>query len=890
MFADHDSSDDNADGGGDEDMPRAPMSYRQRNAEKARRARMQKSLARGGVIPDVVSSHVGMDANKVKAAQDLLSCGLRSSLRCFSDAHSITFNWARHLLMTAGSVLLQEQRESFRRLLLDIQAVASRGDVRPSLFTWWRSYDETPRLCRLDNMLADGSLESESGQAKIMCALLGFAMTLQVRRRDHDAVASRVAANSARRALRDGREAWQVHIICGQLACELVPVANQTIPLVANYIGKMLCLPANCQEIVAQVFPATCTLGCTDMHKSYGPAERIDSRARRSMHKAAALKPAAAADDAAVSRVAEHAADDAAVSRVAEHATASFRCSMHRARSSEKSFLCLDDPAERFLMNFTLNLSHNDVLRSFREQVSTWAVDPHVLVWRRSPPSEELKEWRRQMEAVLFSGPPSRGKARRFLFWQHVHTGDPRKPGIIEHLCPGASCCKSRADLEAKVRGPYGVLALLSPPPKKWPRKPWAGQSEVACHVLQCEFTGGMISAHMPLVAKMAASRAMKASERVRALDQADAGRADVANERARALWAETQAEQEQSGCAQAVTFLGSPDAVPRLISLVVVLETYRVMKATILTRNGKQWATAAMAAIVPGGNSIGSAASPAADCPRKMIIKEACQGHEVQDAMISNWGLLSDLSSKKWCLHGVPGTSQDLLLQRWAMAIRAGGGAFLLFAETQRYPWRLFYLFGYDPENGAVIFAGEARVCPNQCFLGELARLHWKRYPSIEALLSEAALADIDSMALLLTDNTALLEAEHAGGKRSARCREDTYLEHVMDSSALRIVKHSVVDSKHWCHTSTEATKEAIPCGGNAASLAADRRSDNAGPGRQGASKKRPPGASKKRKRSPGASKKRPPLHKKKNARLTRRTSGWQQMCPVALQIRTTT
>ena len=55
-----------------------------------------------------------------------------------------------------------------------------------------------------------------------------------------------------------------------------------------------------------------------------------------------------------------------------------------------------------------------------------------------------------------------------------------------------------------------------------------------------------MISAHMPQVAKMVAARALKASERTRALDQDDAGREDVASERARALWAETQAEQER--------------------------------------------------------------------------------------------------------------------------------------------------------------------------------------------------------------------------------------------------------------------------------------------------------------------------------------------------------
>ena len=129
--------------------------------------------------------------------------------------------------------------------------------------------------------------------------------------------------------------------------------------------------------------------------------------------------------------------------------------------------------------------------------------------------------------------------------------------------------------------------------------------------------------------------------------------------------------------------------AVPRLIALVVMLETYRVVKSTILTRNGKQWDMAAMAAIVPGASSGGSAASPAANGPRKMIIKEACEGAEVQDAMISIWGLHSDLSSKEWCLRGVPGASQDLLLRRWAMAVGAGGGAYLLWAETQRYPWR---------------------------------------------------------------------------------------------------------------------------------------------------------------------------------------------------------
>ena len=321
-----------------------------------------------------------------------------------------------------------------------------------------------------------------------------------------------------------------------------------------------------------------------------------------------------------------------------------------------------------------------------------------------------------------------------------------------------------------------------------------------------------------------------------------DECREDVANERARALWAETQVEQERCGCAHAIAFLSVPDAIPRLISLMVVLEPYRALKSRILTRNGQQWALAAMVAVVPVAASDGSVPSPAVPLaassaePQKMIIKEACQGDELKDVMVACWPLLVDVGSPMWCLFGVPGVSRDASLRRWAMIARAGAGAHLVFVEMQRYPWRLFFLFGYDCDAGARVFASEAQSCRHQCFLGELARLHWKRYPSVQALLSGAALAEINSMALLLTDNTALLEAEHAGGKRSARSREDTHLEHVMDSSGLRLVKQLVADGKQW-HQDVLAAEDARkdpPKQGNAVSLAVDRR--RARPGKQNA------------------------------------------------------
>ena len=144
---------------------------------------------------------------------------------------------------------------------------------------------------------------------------------------------------------------------------------------------------------------------------------------------------------------------------------------MHRARTPEKGFISLDGMAKSFLMNFTLNLSHNDVLRSLRERAKAWAVDPSVLAWRRSLGNAaslaELTEWRQRMTAILFSGLPIRAKARRRLFWQRVHTGDPRKKGVIEHLCPGPSCCKTRAALEAKVLSLLWRVGIAETPTNK---------------------------------------------------------------------------------------------------------------------------------------------------------------------------------------------------------------------------------------------------------------------------------------------------------------------------------------------------------------------------------------------------------------------------------------
>lgn len=106
MFEDDDIDDHG--GAAHVDVGQAPASYRQQNAENARQVRQHMIGSR--------PRHPELDANKVKAAQELSAQGLCMSLRAFSRKHDVDFAWARRLLMIAGSVVLDEQREGFRRL------------------------------------------------------------------------------------------------------------------------------------------------------------------------------------------------------------------------------------------------------------------------------------------------------------------------------------------------------------------------------------------------------------------------------------------------------------------------------------------------------------------------------------------------------------------------------------------------------------------------------------------------------------------------------------------------------------------------------------------------------------------------------------------------------
>jgi len=132
----------------------------------------------------------------------------------------------------------------------------------------------------------------------------------------------------------------------------------------------------------------------------------------------------------------------------------------------------------------------------------------------------------------------------------------------------------------------------------------------------------------------------------------------------------------------------------------------------------------------------------------------------------------------------------------RWRALSRAGACMHeMILTEQQRYPWKLFSCL-VDPL-AATHVAEDAELCPN--ILDSLSLQHWHRYPSTEQLNSKASLAEIEAIALLVHDNTALIERGHASNKRASRAKEQTVAQRLLDSSAERVLRRFRAMSSEW-------------------------------------------------------------------------------------------
>ena len=114
-----------------------------------------------------------------------------------------------------------------------------------------------------------------------------------------------------------------------------------------------------------------------------------------------------------------------------------------------------------------------------------------------------------------------------------------------------------------------------------------------------------------------------------------------------------------------------------------------------------------------------------------------------------------------------------------WRILAQAGGAIHqLAWHEQKLYPWKLF---------------GCTEACPNQAIFNALAAQRWRRYQSVEQLLSTGSLIELVAMGVIVapvTDNSSAIERGHTGTQRAARAREQTHDQRLSDISADRVIR----------------------------------------------------------------------------------------------------
>ena len=560
--------------------------------------------------------------------------GSTSSLRNEARTFQVDRMWCDRLLAAAAQLGRSRHNAAFRDLIESV------GGCRPVAFFLQRAYDETGRVCRTQSMMPDGELVTTLETAKLMSGMLTFAIVAE--------------------------QAGVLHVIKGTLPTLIVPMSNQTAPVVAQCLSRFF-NAAEHVDSICRVFPSVTVLRCSDLHRSYPCGERVvhEEWQQKAEGTLKPLKPLIS--------------------------TCHFRCSLHRVATAEKSILTLDPDivqAERFLLTFTLMLRGTDCLRAFRMRLRAWCVGPDVLEVHHGSPPAEVQAWRKSVEPLLFPGPPQDGaEVRRRLCWDLLVNGDARKRGVIEHWCAGATCCPGgRADLVKKLLGPCGIMGLLSPPPDVFPRKSWAGQAEVESHVLLLELCGGAVSRNFHSLVKQAESRAAKAAHRVRVAEAAVPGD-DESSLVAQANKNAERALNESADCQSAWNFLSGEESLRRLLVMRGILEPFRKLKAIIMRRNGAAWELEQQMLALDGH-------------VRQHRVSLAANRREIRATMNS---LTVCMNAEPAYLSGTPGSGPASNFSRWRLGARAGGALQrVMFDELSPYPWRFFDLLLSGKREGA--------------------------------------------------------------------------------------------------------------------------------------------------------------------------------------------
>ncbi len=727
-------------------------------------------------------------AGHQKAARHVVSEDLGASLRSVARNFALERKWLDRLVNTTAALWLGRFHAAFDAFLRGCQPhrsglsappgdqspspLASPPDARsvasppsrtgsaesppvipvdPVAFVLQRAYDETGRVCRTLSTTEEGEAEYVPETAKLMSGALSFAAVLRV-------------------------HGLGYHVIVGKMPTTLGCMASQHAPVVAQCLREHFNLEPRSHACVLSTFKHVAIVRCTDMHRSYPAAERAlrSAAARGGMAGGYGTSSDPDAQGSAVDAKphldvgTSHVADVADGKPLfggglsqAEPRTCHFRCSLHRVATGEKSALSLDSELERTVLWITLALRETNTLRSVRRRLRHWLSDRKTWVMLRGLPPDEVRRWRGSVRPLLFpAGEPStQAEVRRQLCWDHVANGDGRNFGKLEHYCNGSNCCPNGfSDLRRKVLGPYGILGLLKPPAKVWPRKSWAGQAEVVGQLLQLELCAGALSqsVKLPLAAQVA---------------QPGHGPSLPGRE------APTRATLD---C------LGHPAFASRLLAFACVLGPLRVLKSDIMGRSGEQWELEQQALSTSPGRS------------RRFPIEVAGDLEEVKIAQGDLKRLLGE-GLKAPPLVGLCPRSTDESravegFRFWRMCARAGAALQRYMAEElSRYPWRgLSALLGGRED----VFVADANSCPSQCFMDEVCRAHWEQHPSLQDLRSPESQAKLLAIALQAQDNIGSIERQHAGARRGAAVHEQTWSDTTLFSSARHVLKHARADA----------------------------------------------------------------------------------------------
>jgi hypothetical protein len=120
------------------------------------------------------------------------------------------------------------------------------------------------------------------------------------------------------------------------------------------------------------------------------------------------------------------------------------------------------------------------------------------------------------------------------------------------------------------------------------------------------------------------------------------------------------EAEKAHQGCKNAWNFLSRKDSLRRLISFRVVLEPFRKLKSSHLTRNGADWEVTQQANSINGQRQV-------------FHVAVAASNEELHSAL-SFSTLLKNMDSAAWCSAQMGTLDSSEFSKRFRMVARAGG------------------------------------------------------------------------------------------------------------------------------------------------------------------------------------------------------------------------